>query len=61
MNRAKGRRRRTRAQPEPVVATLPIWEQLALAMQGLPAEALDTLPEDLAEQHDHYPYGAPRR
>lgn len=39
----------------------PVWERLAASMRSLPEEALSTLPEDLAEQHDHYLYGSPKR
>jgi hypothetical protein len=45
----------------PAVASIPIWDQLADTMQELPEEILDTLPEDLAEQHDHYLYGTAKR
>jgi hypothetical protein len=40
---------------------IPVWERLASSMAALPKDALESLPEDLAEQHDHYLYGTPKR
>ena len=39
----------------------PIWEEIAEIMSLVPEEDLATLPTDLAEQHDHYLYGTPKR
>jgi hypothetical protein len=41
--------------------TRPIWEEIVEIMSQVPAEDLAALPTDLAEQHDHYLYGAPKR
>jgi hypothetical protein len=57
-SRLGGRRSRV---PDTCPTGTPIWERLAASMRDLPQEALDTLPEDLAAQHDHYLYGAPKR
>ena len=39
----------------------PVWERIVTRANSLPPEALDALPDDLAAQHDHYLYGAPKR
>lgn len=39
----------------------PIWEEIAEVMSQVPEEDLAALPTDLAEQHDHYLYGTPKR
>jgi hypothetical protein len=39
----------------------PIWEVIDEIMKQVPAEDLADLPTDLAEQHDHYIYGTPKR
>jgi hypothetical protein len=39
----------------------PIWEEITEIMSQVPEEDLATLPTDLAEQHDHYLYGTPKR
>jgi Arc/MetJ-type ribon-helix-helix transcriptional regulator len=39
----------------------PIWEEILEATADIPDEVWDQLPTDLAEQHDHYIYGTPRR
>jgi hypothetical protein len=36
-------------------------ERIMARARGLPHEALDSLPDDLAAQHDHYLYGTPKR
>ena len=36
-------------------------ERIVSRARALPPEALDALPDDLAAQHDHYLYGAPKR
>lgn len=42
--------------PRPTLA-----ERIVARARALPPGALDTLPNDLASQHDHYLYGTPRR
>jgi Arc/MetJ-type ribon-helix-helix transcriptional regulator len=44
----------------PVQDTRPIWEIAADIMKDVPAEAWDQVPTDLARNHKHYLYGAPR-
>jgi Arc/MetJ-type ribon-helix-helix transcriptional regulator len=39
----------------------PIWEVIEEIRSRYPADAFDDLPEDGAEQHDHYIYGLPKR
>jgi hypothetical protein len=39
----------------------PIWDVIDEVMSQVPAEDLADLPTDLAEQHDHYLYGTPKR
>ncbi len=39
----------------------PIWEVVDDLRQGVPPEELAKLPEDGAEQLDHYLYGSPKR
>jgi Arc/MetJ-type ribon-helix-helix transcriptional regulator len=39
----------------------PIWERIQDLTADVPDEAWDKLPADLAEQHDHYIYGTPKR
>lgn len=47
---------------EGVVAdTRCVLEMVDAVMSDLPEEALQCLPTDGAEQHDHYLYGAPNR
>jgi len=47
---------------EPAVAPhKPIWEEIQELTAGIPDEVWDKLPTDLAEQHDHYIYGTPKR
>ncbi len=36
-------------------------ERIVARARSLPPEALDSLPDDLAAQHDHYLYGTPKR
>src|SRR5262245_36105196 len=42
-------------------ADKPIWEEILGMTADIPDEDLDRLPGDLAEQHDHYIYGTPKR
>ncbi len=39
----------------------PIWEEILELTADVPDEERDKLPTDLAEQHDHYIYGTPKR
>jgi Arc/MetJ-type ribon-helix-helix transcriptional regulator len=39
----------------------PIWEDILELTADVPDEEWDKLPPDLAEQHDHYIYGTPKR
>jgi antitoxin component of MazEF toxin-antitoxin module len=39
----------------------PLAERIVARAHALPPGALDGLPDDLAAQHDHYLYGAPKR
>jgi Arc/MetJ-type ribon-helix-helix transcriptional regulator len=39
----------------------PIWEEALELTVDVPAQEWDKLPSDLAEQHDHYIYGTPKR
>jgi Arc/MetJ-type ribon-helix-helix transcriptional regulator len=39
----------------------PIWEEIVEMTADVPDEEWDKLPTDLAEQHDHYLYGTPKR
>ena len=49
------------AQPAQPSTALPIWEIFEQLSQQVPPEEWSRLPSDGAEQHDHYPYGAPKR
>ena len=42
-------------------ARKPIWEIIEEDNRSIPPEVWDALPTDLAEQHDHYIYGTPKR
>ena len=42
-------------------ARKPIWERIQDMTADVPDEEWDKLPTDLAEQHDHYLYGTPKR
>jgi Arc/MetJ-type ribon-helix-helix transcriptional regulator len=48
-------------QPPPSEPRKPIWERIQDLTADVPAEEWDKLPTDLAEQHDHYIYGTPKR
>jgi Arc/MetJ-type ribon-helix-helix transcriptional regulator len=39
----------------------PIWERVLERTAEIPEEEWAKLPTDLAEQHDHYLYGSPKR
>ncbi|MBI4702775.1 MAG: hypothetical protein HY744_16775 [Deltaproteobacteria bacterium] len=38
----------------------PIWEVIAEIGASVPDEEWEKVPRDLAENHDHYLYGAPK-
>ena len=48
------------AEAQPAEAR-PIWEISEGLSQQLALEEWSKLPSDGAEEHDHYPYGAPKR
>ena len=47
--------------PQTELGYKPIWEIFEETVNALPAEVIAQLPEDSAEQHDHYLYGTPKR
>jgi Arc/MetJ-type ribon-helix-helix transcriptional regulator len=49
------------SQPEATQAQKPIWERILERAAAIPDTECDKLPTDLAEQHDHYLYGTPKR
>jgi Arc/MetJ-type ribon-helix-helix transcriptional regulator len=49
------------ANPADARAHKPIWEEILELTADVPDEEWDKLPTDLAEQHDHYIYGTPKR
>ncbi len=49
------------SQNPPAAAEKPIWEVIEEENQSIPPEVWDALPTDLAEHHDHYIYGTPKR
>jgi putative addiction module CopG family antidote len=49
----------TECQTEP--SHKPIWEVIQEISATVPDEVWDTVPTDLAAQHDHYLYGTPKR
>jgi hypothetical protein len=38
-----------------------LWERIRDIVERVPAEAWESVPTDLSEQHDHYIYGTPKR
>jgi Arc/MetJ-type ribon-helix-helix transcriptional regulator len=52
---------RPASQEAPSAAHKPIWEEILELTADVPDEEWDKLPTDLAEQHDHYIYGTPKR
>ena len=58
----EGQRFRVTIEPVPkdraTQATMPDWVQRAIELSE---QMPDDLPEDLAEQHDHYIHGTPKR
>jgi Arc/MetJ-type ribon-helix-helix transcriptional regulator len=61
-------RRQNQALPRPAAGETPtapvpkpVWERILERSAAIPDEEWDKLPTDLAEQHDHYLYGAPKR
>jgi Arc/MetJ-type ribon-helix-helix transcriptional regulator len=51
----------SQATPTPTPSQKPIWERIQDLTADVPDEEWDKLPTDLAEQHDHYLYGTPKR
>jgi Arc/MetJ-type ribon-helix-helix transcriptional regulator len=49
------------AAEKPTTKTQPIWEEIQELTADVPDEEWAKLPPDLAEQHDHYIYGTPKR
>ncbi len=49
------------SQAEVVPTHKPIWEVVDDLREGIPPEEFAKLPEDGAEQLDHYLYGSPKR
>jgi len=49
------------AAPVPKTDSRPIWEVIAERAATIPPEEWEKLPTDLAENHDHYLYGTPKR
>ncbi len=47
--------------PKTTADTRPIWERIAEITASVPPEEWEKLPTDLAANHDHYLYGAPKR
>ncbi len=47
--------------PKTAADTRPIWERIAEITASVPPEEWEKLPTDLAANHDHYLYGAPKR
>ena len=56
-----GREQAAASQTGAVPADKPIWEEILELTADLPDEVFKGLPTDLAEQHDHYIYGTPKR
>jgi Arc/MetJ-type ribon-helix-helix transcriptional regulator len=44
-----------------VAGRKPVWERIQERTASVPGEEWDKVPADLAEQHDHYIYGTPKR
>jgi Arc/MetJ-type ribon-helix-helix transcriptional regulator len=44
-----------------IPAEKPVWEEIMDLTADVPDDDWDKLPADLAEQHDHYIYGTPKR
>ena len=47
--------------PVPPSARERIWEKVEALTADIPEDEWDKLPADLAEQHNHYLYGTPKR
>jgi Arc/MetJ-type ribon-helix-helix transcriptional regulator len=47
--------------PENGTLHVPMWEIFQETLKDIPAQKLDHLPPDAAEQHDHYLYGTPKK
>jgi hypothetical protein len=46
---------------EPAPIRKAVWERILERSAAIPDKEWDKLPSDLAEQHDHYLYGTPKR
>jgi Arc/MetJ-type ribon-helix-helix transcriptional regulator len=44
-----------------VAGRKPVWERIQERTASVPSEDWNKVPADLAEQHDHYLYGVPKR
>jgi Arc/MetJ-type ribon-helix-helix transcriptional regulator len=54
-------RTRPAVDADAVAVDKPIWEEILELTADVPDEEWENLPTDLAEQHDHYIYGTPKR
>ena len=61
LNQASARIDKPAASEAAAPADKPIWEEILELTADVPDEEWDKLPTDLAEQHDHYIYGTPKR
>ncbi len=39
----------------------PIWQRIQQRVAEVPSSKIETLPQDGAEQHDHYLYASPKK
>jgi hypothetical protein len=51
----------TESSSAPLNADTPVLKLFEQIWEGVPDEEWERLPSDLAEQHDHYIYGLPKR
>lgn len=47
--------------PQPTPSPLPLWQRLTALANEVPDEEFVGRPDDIAEEHDHYLYGTPKR
>lgn len=59
--RRAGPRESAESPAESAPTRRPIWEVIQEISATVPDEVWDTVPTDLAAQHDHYLYGTPKR
>ena len=59
--REQGSTQAANGQVAPGMTAKPAWERILEMTADVPEEEWDKLPTDLAEQHDHYIYGTPKR